>query len=77
MARVVLHNKSNASWKENINHMSAMTAAEKKVYHGRNKIQPKEKLGTELEKNFTNVPESDLPVNVDWRAAGVVSAVKD
>lgn len=57
--------------------MSAMTAAEKRVYHGRNKLQPKEKLSTEIEKNFTNVPESDLPVNVDWRGAGIVSAVKD
>jgi hypothetical protein len=77
LARVLQHNQANATWKENINHMSAMTAAERKVYHGRNKLQPKNKLSTELEKNFTNVPESDLPVTVDWRTAGVVSAVKD
>ena len=57
--------------------MSAMTATEKKVYYGRNKLQPKEKLSSEIEKNFTNVPESDLPVNVDWRSAGIVTAVKD
>lgn len=77
LARVLQHNNANATWKENINHMSAMTAAEKKVFHGRNKLQPKNKLSTELEKNFTNVPESELPTSVDWRTAGVVTAVKD
>ena len=77
LARVIKHNNANASWKETINHMSAMTAQEKKALHGRNKIQPEAKLSTQLEKNFTNVPESELPSSVDWRSAGVVSAVKD
>ena len=46
LARIVAHNNSNNSWKENINHMSAMTSAEKKVFHGRRKIQPQSNLST-------------------------------
>jgi len=38
-ARVIAHNNSGASWKENINHMSHMTAAEKKVYLGHTKTR--------------------------------------
>jgi hypothetical protein len=35
--RVISHNHSNASWKENINRMSHMTATEKQSFHGRTK----------------------------------------
>jgi len=37
-ARVIAHNKSNATWKETINHMSAMTPQERKAMKGRNKL---------------------------------------
>jgi cathepsin L len=75
-ARVIAHNNSGASWKENINHMSHMTAAEKKVYLGHTKTRTG-KLQSQKFVNKSVKPVSELPENVDWRTAGVVSAVKD
>ena len=79
LARVVAHNNSGKSWTENINHMSAMTPQEKKIFFGRSKIQPQGHLATQhhREANFTNLPEADLPTSVDWRSAGIMTAVKD
>ena len=79
LARVVAHNNSGQSWTENINHMSAMTPQEKQVFFGRRKIQPQGHLSTQhhREANFTNLPEADLPTSVDWRSAGIMTAVKD
>jgi hypothetical protein len=37
LERVIAHNFSGASWKENINHMSHLTAVEKQSFLGRTK----------------------------------------
>jgi cathepsin L len=81
LARVVAHNAGGAKWKENVNTMSALTAAEKKAFNGRAKRtaaahQPA--YHTALKANsFPKSPVSVLPSDVDWRTQGVVSAVKD
>ena len=83
LSRVVAHNKRNASWKENVNHMSAMTADEKQALNGRS-----ESVAQASAKRMTSqIPQPDshkmrlsassLPTDVDWRTEGVVTAVKD
>jgi cathepsin L len=75
-ARVVAHNKSGASWKENVNHMSHLTGSEKKAFLGRTKGRvPVSQF--QKENKTEQLPLADLPASVDWRDAGVVSAVKD
>ena len=37
LERVIQHNQSNATWKETINHMSHLTASEKRAFLGRTK----------------------------------------
>jgi len=81
LARVVAHNAQNATWKENVNHMSAMTATEKKSFHGRHKGASKAHAPLyQSEVQSTDFPMQsikNLPTDVDWRREGVVSAVKD
>lgn len=74
------HNKLGKSWKEGINKYSAYTSAEKKVYLGRSKYANnyhKSKYEKPFPDNLKLKPVSELPTSVDWREAGVVSAVKD
>jgi len=81
LARVVAHNSAKTSWKETVNHMSAMTATEKTAFKGRHKNaaaahQPVYQ-STRNAYDFTMRDVSALPTDVDWRSQGVVSAVKD
>jgi cathepsin L len=81
LARVVAHNKANASWKENVNHMSALQSSEKKAFTGRSKAvhaahTPLRQSSVEAS-DFPKLKVSSLPTDVDWRTEGVVSAVKD
>jgi cathepsin L len=83
LARVVSHNaNSNVAWKENVNHMSAMTATEKQAFYGRSKAvsqaQPERLPHQEdFPANYVQFPVSALPESVDWRKQGVATAVKD
>lgn len=80
--RVRAHNAKGLSWKEGVNKFSAMTAAEKKSFHGRSKnvAQASKNLKhkKDLPANFVMKDLKDLPKSVDWRnTANVVSPVKD
>eukprot|EP01038_Epipyxis_sp_PR26KG_P006727 gene6727-9220_t len=80
--RVKEHNAKNLSWKEGINKFSAMTKKEKQFYYGRSKghaqhVLKAGKLKGEQSVNFEMKPVEALPVKVDWRESGIVSAVKD
>jgi len=83
LTRVVRHNSnSQATWKESVNHMSAMTSTEKKAFYGRNKAvsqaQPQKlQYQEDLPANYVQYPLSALPASVDWRTEGVATAVKD
>jgi len=78
LERVIAHNLSGASWKENINHMSHLTAAEKNSSLGYVKGMPvKFESQKDLPDHVKLLPVSELPSQVDWRTQGVVSAVKD
>ena len=75
--RVVNHNDhSNATWKETINHMSHLTASEKKAFLGRTKTKH-ERLESQRSANIELKSLAELPTDIDWRTEGVVSAVKD
>ena len=78
LARVVKHNDGNFSWKEGVNKFSALSSSEKKALYGRNKNiafnhKPKHQMPFDLKLK----PLTELPTQVDWREAGVVSPVKD
>jgi cathepsin L len=79
--RIRAHNEdSTKSWKETVNHFTAMTAAEKKASLGYSKGKAhnhKPKFEKKLPADFVVEPLSKLPKSVDWRAKDVVSAVKD
>ena len=82
LARVKAHNAKNLSWKEGVNKFSAMTAEEKKAFHGISKGHLQAQKGSlkhvkSLPADFKLKPVKDLPTNVDWRTSGIVSAVKD
>ena len=69
-------------WKETINKFSHMTTKEKTEYTGRSKgaASAHKKQSNKLKalpSDFKVKPVSELPANVDWRTAGIVSAVKD
>jgi len=76
---VITHNLSGASWKENINHMSHLTAAEKNSSLGfvKGKYPARFESQKDLPDHVKILPVSELPSQVDWRTQGVVSAVKD
>jgi cathepsin L len=82
LQRIRTHNAKNASWKESVNKLSALTASEKKGLTGRNKYAAK--AAKNLMANAKPLPSDfkiedidALPRHVDWREAGIVSAVKD
>jgi cathepsin L len=80
LARVQGHNAKGATWSEGINKFSAYSATEKKVFLGRSKNANKHhtpKFEKPFPANLTMRPVSELPASVDWRSAGIVSAVKD
>jgi len=82
LARVKAHNAKNLSWKEGVNKFSAMTADEKKAFHGISKGHLQAQKGSlkhaqSLPKDFKLKAASELPTNVDWRTSGIVSTVKD
>ena len=78
LKRVIRHNNSNASWTETVNHMSHLTATEKKALGGRTKGRVA-KLESQKERpaDYKLKAIKELPTSVDWRTHGVVSAVKD
>jgi cathepsin L len=69
---------SGASWKENINHMSHLSATEKSAFDGRTKSKL-ERLDSQRDfpADYKMKSANELPKHVDWRQQGVVSAVKD
>ena len=74
LKRVIAHNNSGATWTETVNHMSHLTATEKKAFRGRTKG----KYGPyKTMKNSFNLKLEELPASVDWRTKGVISAVKN
>jgi len=87
LARIVAHNvestrNSRLTWKENVNHMTAMTATEKASLNGRSKsmaqataskLQYQESYPT----NYHFFTEAELPTDVDWRQQSVATSVKD
>lgn len=84
LTRIKTHNSMNKGWTEGFNRFSTMTKAEKQAYFGRSKgantLQKKlanNDLQQSLPKDFQKKPVSELPLEVDWRKKGVVSAVKD
>lgn len=82
LARVRTHNAKNLSWKEGVNKFSAMTAEEKKAFHGRAKrttqVQHKSlEHARGLPEDFKIESIESLPTTVDWRTEGIVTAVKD
>ena len=78
LKRVIRHNNSNASWTETVNHMSHLTATEKKAFGGRTKGRVA-RLESQKERpaDYKLKAINELPTSVDWRTQGVVSAVKD
>lgn len=76
-ARVLKHNNAKKSWTETINRFSAMTTAEKRASMGRHKGTKQHFVGGASKQAPPAVTASNLPKNVDWRDAGIVSAVKD
>jgi cathepsin L len=78
LKRVNAHNNSNATWTETVNHMSHMTATEKKAYHGRAKGKfPKLESQKDRPADLKLKSVAELPTTVDWRTKGVCSPVKD
>jgi len=81
IARIIDHNSKNYSWKETINHFSAMSVHEIKASStGRSKAVAgahKPTIDTSLPKDFILKPLSELPDRIDWRESNIVSAVKD
>lgn len=79
LKRVVAHNEGGASWKEGVNHMSAMSSAEKRAFTGYSKqVKSTHKpVLRSSSQTTTPRPVSALPTDVDWRKEGVVTAVKD
>jgi cathepsin L len=79
MKRIQAHNGQSLSWKEGVNKFTVLTAAEKKAFFGRVKGSSKKFLNAAnpLPADFKIAPVSELPKSVDWREAGIVSAVKD
>ena len=79
-ARVVKHNANKKSWTETINRFSAMTVAEKRASMGHHKGAKQSFVGGPSKQTLpptAALAASNLPKNVDWREAGIVSAVKD
>jgi cathepsin L len=79
MKRMQEHNSKNLSWKEGVTKFTTMTTEEKKAFFGRAKGSSKKFLSNakQLPADFKIRPVSELPTHVDWRDAGIVSAVKD
>lgn len=78
LARVKAHNAAKRGWTETINKFSAMTVAEKKASFGYHKGVAKAHKALNAKKPTHEIKDiSALPANVDWRNAGIVSAVKD
>ncbi len=82
LARVRLHNSNpKKTWTETMNRFSTMSSSEMKAFKGRAKTNAKThqslKGTRDMPSNFQLKAVSDLPQEVDWRTAGVVSAVKD
>lgn len=82
LARVRLHNSNpNKKWTETMNKFSTMSASEMTAMKGRIKASTKThsnlKAHNGIPSDFKLKAVSELPAEVDWRTAGVVSAVKD
>ena len=76
LKRVITHNNSNATWTETVNHMSHLTATEKKAFRGRTKGKYST-FATKQNSNSINLSLGELPASVDWRTKGVISPVKN
>jgi len=84
LAAVHAHNRDTTkTWTQAVNRFSDLTDAEFKNFLGLHKGWLRHERGSSKnhfshsEHSFKNVELSSLPDNVDWRLAGVVTAVKD
>ena len=72
--RIIQHNKANKSWKETLNQMSILTKEEKRKYYGYSKSIARSYFSLYSNTVYTNI--SIIPIEMDWRNKGVVTAVK-
>lgn len=80
LKRVTAHNSKGLSWKEGINKFSAMSVQEKKAHLGYSKNHAyahKKILKHSKIAPLNKTAVSELPASVDWRNAGIATAVKD
>jgi len=78
LEKIKLHNQDETkSWKEGVNEFTDRTHEEFKVRNGLRKdiLYASKDFTTKAPKNSIDV--NSLPVNVDWREAGILTAVKD
>ena len=77
----LLFEQGRSTYKKGLNHMSALTAKEKKSLNGFSKTKQAAHLAQGLRKSSSTKPVTkgdDLPASVDWRdVPNVLTAVKD
>jgi cathepsin L len=79
LRHVIAHNQDTTkTWKEEINHLADLTDEEFSNLRGYTKSLAYARKSREVRDSSLATPSiEDLPASVDWRAQGVVTAVKD